>query len=103
VRDVDRDDLEKAWDEGFEHNAKSQLGVLEERIAALKALMTDMKAGQRMHFVHQPGAGTRVAIDGTRKGVIEGDDFARALFAIWLGRHPPNADLKAGLLGGECG
>jgi hypothetical protein len=34
---------------------------------------------------------------------IEGADFARALFLIWLGKHPPNAGLKKGLLGGECG
>jgi hypothetical protein len=28
---------------------------------------------------------------------------SRALFAIWLGARPPNAELKTGLLGGPCG
>ena len=103
VRDVDSDDLSKGWDEGFENNAQSQLPVLEERIESFKGLMTDMKSGQRLRFVYKPGAGTQVDVDGTVKGTIEGDDFARALFSIWLGSRPPNADLKAGLLGGECG
>jgi Chalcone isomerase-like len=35
--------------------------------------------------------------------LVEGDDFARAFLAIWLGAKPPNPSLKAGLLGGACG
>ena len=37
---------------------------------------------------------------GQGKGPIPGEDFARALFGIWLGPKPPNPDLKSGLLGG---
>ncbi len=65
--------------------------------------MTDMQAGQRLRFAYEPGAGIHVAVNGAVKGTIAGDDFARALFSIWLGSRPPNAELKAGLLGGECG
>ena len=38
-----------------------------------------------------------------RIGTIKGDDSARALVSIWLGPRPPSADLKTGLLGGQCG
>ncbi len=103
VRDVSRTDLSKGWDEGFENNASSELPALKERIEAFKALMTDMKTGQRLRFSYKPGTGTRVEVSGTAKGTIAGDDFARALFSIWLGPRPPNAELKAGLLGGPCG
>jgi hypothetical protein len=103
VRGVDRGELSEAWDEGFEKNAKAQLPALEARIEAFKGLMTDMKTGERLRFAYRPGSGVRVDVDGEVKGTIEGDDFARALIAIWLGPHPPNAGLKAGLLGGECG
>ena len=34
-----------------------------------------------------------------RIGTIKGDDSARR---CWLGPRPPNADLKTGLLGGQC-
>ena len=54
-------------------------------------------------FTHKPGAGIQVDVNGTVKGTIPGDDFARAFLSIWLGAHPPNAGLKAGLLGGDCG
>jgi hypothetical protein len=50
-----------------------------------------------------PEARRRVCVNGAVKGTIAGDDFARALFAIWLGARPPNAELKTGLLGGPCG
>ena len=103
VRDVSRSDLNKGWDEGFEKNAKDELPVLKERIEAFKGLMADMKTDQQLSFLHQPGEGVQVAVDGTVKGTIEGDDFARALFSVWLGSLPPNPELKAGLLGGECG
>lgn len=103
VRDVDENDLSKGWDEGFEKNAKDELPVLKERIEAFKELMADMKTGQQLSFVHKPGEGVQVDVDGTVKGTIAGNDFARALFSVWLGSSPPNPGLKAGLLGGECG
>jgi hypothetical protein len=103
VRDVGRADLAKGWDEGFENNAKSELPALKERIEAFKGLMADMGKGQRLRFAYKPGGGTQVDVSGAVKGTIKGDDFARALFSIWLGPRPPNAELKTGLLGGKCG
>jgi hypothetical protein len=103
LHSVSDDELKKAWEEGFEHNAKAQLPALQERIAMLKSWMVDMKSGQRLTFTHKPGAGIQVDVNGTMKGMIKGDDFAIAFLSIWLGPHPPNADLKSGLLGGTCG
>ena len=65
--------------------------------------MTNIRKGQRLRFAYKPGAGTQVDVNGAVKGTIKGDDFARALFDIWLGPRPPNAELKTGLLGGQCG
>jgi len=103
MRDVDGADLKKAWEEGFENNAKAQLPALKERIEKLKGWMADMKSGQQLAFTHKPGAGIEVDVNGAVQGTVEGDDFARAFLAIWLGAKPPNPGLKAGLLGGACG
>jgi hypothetical protein len=103
VRDVGADDIRKGWEEGFAKNAKEQLPALKDRIATLNGWMTDMKSGQRLTFIHKPGAGIRVDVNGAGKGTIPGDDFAKAFLSIWLGPEPPNAELKAGLLGGACG
>ena len=102
VRDVDGADLKKAWDEGFANNAKAQVPALKERIEQFKSWMTTMKSGQQLTLTHKPGAGIEVTVNGKVQGTIAGDDFARALLAIWLGPKPPNPGLKAGLLGGTC-
>jgi hypothetical protein len=102
VRDVDAGDLEEAWQEGFERNAKPQLPALQQRIDRLKTWMADMKTGQRLTFTSRPGPGTEVDVNGRVEGAIQGDDFSRALLSLWLGERPPNPGLKAGLLGGRC-
>jgi hypothetical protein len=102
VRNVDAGDLKEAWEEGFESNAKKQLPALQERIDRLKSWMADMKTGQRLTFTSKPGAGTEVDVNGKVEGRLEGDDFSNAFLSIWLGEHPPNPGLKAGLLGGSC-
>jgi chalcone isomerase-like protein len=103
VRNVGADDLRKGWSEGFEKNAKDQLPALKDRIAMLNGWMGDVKTGERLTFIHQPGTGLQVDVNGTVKGTIKGDDFAKAFLAIWLGADPPNPEIKAGLLGGACG
>ena len=103
VHHVSDDDLTKAWEEDFVQNAKEQLSALQERIERLKGWMADMQSGQRLTFLHTPGAGLQVEVNGTVQGTIPGDDFATAFLSIWLGAHPPNPGLKSGLLGGACG
>jgi hypothetical protein len=102
LHNVSDDDLKKGWEEGFEHNASEQLAALHERLERLKGWMTDIQSGQRLIFIHKPGAGLQVEVNGTVKGTIQGDDFATAFLSIWLGAHPPNPGLKSGLLGGAC-
>ena len=102
VRNVGADDLRKGWNEGFEKNAKGQLPALKERIAELNGWMTDVKTGDRLTFIHKPGAGIQVDVKGATKGIVKGDDFAKAFLSIWLGAEPPNPEVKAGMLGGAC-
>jgi hypothetical protein len=103
VRNVGADDLRKGWSEGFEKNAKDQWPALKDRIATLNGWMGDIKTGERLTFVHKPGAGISVNVNGVVKGTIPGDDFAKAFLSIWLGADPPNPEIKSGLLGGACG
>jgi len=102
VRDVESADLKKAWEEGFMDSAKEQVPALKARIEKLTGWMVDMKSGQQLTFTYKSGAGIEVDVNGAVRGTIEGDDFARAFLAIWLGAKPPNPGLKAGLLGGAC-
>lgn len=99
--DVSRDKLVDAWDEGFESNSDPDtLTAIAGQIAQFNLLWSDSQEGDVFVLEYLPGSGTRVVMNGEDAGTIEGDDFARALFAIWLGPEPPTDDLKEGLLGG---
>ena len=102
VRDVDASDIRDAWEEGFEKNAGDKLATLQPRIKTLNARMVAFKEGQYLSFTDDPAKGVVVDVNGASGAAIEGADFANALLSIWLGREPPNEDLKSGLLGGKC-
>ena len=102
LRSVDADDMVKAWNEGFEKNAKAQLPALKDRIDTLNGVMKDLKEKDNLAFSYVPGKGTSIELNGHTEATIEGGDFASALLSIWLG-DPPNDEIKRGLLGGNCG
>ena len=100
VRPVGRKRLIKEWDESLKANVGDDFAALEDRVATLHAWMPDaVGKGDEVTLTDLPGKGVVVVIKGEARGTIPGADFARALFAIWLGARPPNQALKMGLLG----
>ncbi len=100
VRDVDKDDIVGAWNEGFKKNA-TYLGALQSKINQLNGWMSDMKDGEEMFFNFKKDGEMKVivSVKGSTKGTISGNEFARVFLLIWLGDHPPNTGLRDGLLG----
>ena len=58
-----------------------------------------IKVGDKFILVYVPEKGVVFYKNGEKKGVIEGYDFKKALFGIWLGDNPVDEGLKKGLLG----
>jgi len=102
VRDVDASDIRDAFSEGFENAAGDKLATLRPRIDDLNARVVDFKKGQYLAFANDPAKGLTVDVNGAAANPIQGADFSAALLSIWIGRKPPNEDLKSGLLGGQC-
>lgn len=97
VRDVEKDDMTGAFDEGFEKQKVK--GKFASELKQLNGWMADVDDGDHMVFTFVPGKGVAVKVKGSDKGTIANDDFGKALLAVWLGRNPPNSGLKKGLLG----
>jgi hypothetical protein len=91
----------EAIEEGFEKNSRAQMGALKERLGKFGAMISDVVEGDQILMTYLPGKGTAVSVKGAEKGVIEGKDFADALFAVWLGSNPVQEDLKRALLAGK--
>jgi hypothetical protein len=102
LRSVNAKDVREQWTKDFVHVVPDRPASLMQRVATLNTWLSDMKSGQRLTFVRQPGEGIKVVVAGVLKGTVPGDDFSRVFMSIWLGAAPPSAGLRAGLLGGPC-
>ena len=100
-KEVSAEKLVSAWQEGFEKNqSPDTLVKLDTRIKQFNALFSESALkGDRIRIEYTPSQGTRVSKNGTLLGTVEGEDFKRALLAIWLGDAPADKGLKQGMLG----
>ena len=96
LRDIDRHPLASGWADQLRKVASKPP---EDRIAGFAALIPDVRKGDTMSFTWRPGTGIEVALNGEARGSVPGDDFARALFVVWFGPDPGDANLKRGMLG----
>jgi len=97
--EVPAEKLVAGWNEGFQDNlSDEQLNKLAERIDLFNAMFETVHAGDIVLLDYLPGQGTRVTIKGEVKGMIEGEDFNRALLKIWLGDEPADEALKEAML-----
>jgi len=76
-----------------------QFEKLQSRIDQLGAIYQDVKPGDRYSLTFVPGQGTELALNGKPLGVVPGQDFARAVFGVWLGANPIDDDFRDLLLG----
>ncbi len=89
-----------ATNQGIAANvAPATFAALKPRITRLNGLYRDVRPGDRYALTYLPGIGTELALNGKRLGVIEGADFAVAIFGIWIGPRPLDKSLKAQLVG----
>ena len=72
---------------------------LRSRIDYHNSLYEDVQPGDRYSLTYVPGTGTELSLNGEPKGLIEGSDFAAAVFSIWLGPKPISESFKKQILG----
>lgn len=98
-KEVGKDKLVEAWNEGFKNNTKSEvLAKLQERIDRFNGFFEDVRKGDVVVLDYAPASGTAVVVKGREKGVIPGRDFNDAMLKIWLGEVPVTENLKEQLL-----
>ena len=89
-----------AINEGFENSTGKKTAPLKAKIDKFKGFFKDeIKKGDVFIIMNVPDEGVVVYKNGSKKGSIDGYDFKRALFGIWLCDKPADADLKAAMLG----
>lgn len=99
VRDVPKHKIVEAYRDRFDNPSGAKKAKLQKLLGWLSAV----EEGEEHVYTYVPGEGLTAEMAGTVEGTVEGSDFATTFFNIWLGSNPPNAGLKSGLLGGNCG
>jgi len=100
MREVSAKQMAEAFQEGFDKNCVAGCAQLKPDITKLQGLLKDMKKGDSMSF-HFLAEGVAVMIRGQKVGSIGDKAFSHQLIRCWIGKNPPNAGLKEGLLGGK--
>ncbi len=100
MREVSAKQMAEAFQEGFERNCVADCARFKPDIGKLEGLMKDMKKGDAMAYHFLPDR-VDVMIRGQKVGSIGDKGFSQQLIRCWIGKNPPNAGLKEGLVGGK--
>lgn len=90
----------EAVNDGFENSTNGNTTSLKAKIIEFKgAFKEEIKKGDHFVIAYVKNKGVEIYKNGKKLKTIEGLDFKKALFGIWLGDEPADEDLKEGMLG----
>ena len=98
-RTIDKKHTVKCTEEHVEKNPDADLSSLRVRLDRLYEAYATLRKGDSIRYVYDPEKGTEILINGRRVALIEGEDFAQAIFGCWLSDQPVDEALKKELLG----
>jgi len=99
LRGFSAEQFAKAANEILERSFDAEtLAPLRDRIGRLNAAYRGVEKGDRYALTYRPGRGTELALNDEALVVVEGAEFARVYFAIWLGDEPADEGLRERLL-----
>ncbi len=98
---VDNENFEEALREGFEKSTDGNTAPVKDRIERIikEGFKDDIKTGDIYDLVYLPAKGCTLFRNNKSVVTIEGLDFKKALFGIWLSDDPVDPDLKTKMLG----
>ena len=96
---ITSDRMLEAVDEGFKKSTGGKQDSYKDKITQFKkAFLDPIKVSDVFDIVYT-GDKMIISKNGTLKAEIEGLDFKKAVFGIWLGKEPADSDLKERMLG----
>lgn len=101
---VTRERLTASLPKDLRRSTDDDLDSIRPQVDLLLAMFDrEVARGDTFRLVYLPRKGTEVWHNDRIKGTIEGLDFKRALFGIWLSERPTQKSLKRELLNGNPG
>ncbi|SOC81479.1 Chalcone isomerase-like [Salinimicrobium sediminis] len=99
---ITSDKMVEAVTEGFEKATNGNTAPIQDEINTMLGFFKeDIKKNDVFDLVYVPSKGVIAHKNGKERGVVEGKEFKKALFGIWLSNRPADDDLKKELLSGK--
>lgn len=76
-----------------------EFSALGDRLNTFNGFYRSVKPGDRYRAEYIPKKGTTLYLNGKNLGTVDGNDFSRAFFAIWIGKNPIDKKFRDRLLG----
>jgi len=96
---VTEDKMKAAINEGFENATGGNIAPIKPKIDAFTAVFKEIASGIKYDFIYVPGKGVEIYKNGQMASTIQGLEFKKALFGIWLCDKPAQDSLKEAMLG----
>jgi hypothetical protein len=96
---VTPDKMKTAIDEGFEKSTGGNVAPIKAKIDAFTAVFKDLSNGVAYDYTYVPGKGVEIYKNGQMISTIQGLEFKKALYGIWLCDKPAQESLKESMLG----
>lgn len=98
-RGISKEDFIKSTKKFIEKDPANDTKALAARLDRLYAAYRSVEKGDEYALTYTPGVGTRLSLNNVDLVTIEGQDFGRAVFGIWLGEYALNSSLRDALHG----
>ncbi len=92
------DNMKSSIMKAFEKSTNGDIAPIKARIDTFVDIFRGLSNHDIYNFAYVPGKGTEVSGNGVTLCVIEGLDYKKALYGIWLGDKPVQKELKAMML-----
>jgi hypothetical protein len=92
--------MEDATREGFDKSTNGNTQPIKEKIETfLSVFMEEIKENDIYDFLYIPSTGVEIYKNNQLKKTIQGLEFKKALYGIWIGEKPAQESLKENMLG----
>ncbi|MFP4649998.1 MAG: chalcone isomerase family protein [Desulfobacterales bacterium] len=102
IENAGQETMQRAFLNGLKGATDNNIDPIQDQVDQFMDCFSDsIKDGDVFEFRYAPEEGTKVYKSGEQLDVIEGLDFKKAMFGIWLSDQPADSGLKEDMLAGD--
>lgn len=91
-------DFRRVANQSISKNPAVDRATIDDKLERLYSAMSNVGPEDEDVIIYEPGEGTKFISNGSHRLTVQGEDFARAIFGIWISPSPASFELRGKLL-----